>query len=64
MGETVSSHSLNVVVNNYVFRSCSDGSSPTIYNTAAPLGNGSDPENYRFSHTWVRVFLIEKELYH
>lgn len=57
MGETASSHSaqccwyLYYFYYYYVFRSCSDGSSRPIYNTAAPLGNGSDPGNNRSTRT-------------
>lgn len=34
-----------------LLRSCNDGSNPTIYSTAALLGNGSDPENNHSADT-------------
>jgi hypothetical protein len=41
-----------------MFRSCNGGSSPTIYNTAAPLGNGSDPENNRSAQIHMYNIII------
>lgn len=47
-----------VIIIIIVLRSCNDGSNPAIYNTAAPLGNGLDPENNHSAHIHAISIMI------